>query len=274
MPADSASPNSRASPKPPEPGAERMKRFLAILGLTLPLLFPVGASADQYCQLRGRPVASVLVIHGGAWYGGFAGASSDLCAELAALGYRARSLEYPLRRASASFEYALAAAAQEARRGRPVYAVGTSAGGTIAEYLAVRRQVDGALAVAPLSNLVEWRGLRPGFWEGLGMTLELRRRWSPYHNLGRSVPLQIIHSRHDEVVPYEQSVQMVRRCGSPCDLITLRHGGGHVLSLVWQTPAAVRWFLARARRPLQRASTTAEARRDAGVRRAPRGWQR
>lgn len=231
-----------------------MKRCLAILGLTLPLLFPAGArGADQYCQLTGRPVASVLVIHGGAWYGGSASSSSDLCWEIAALGYRARSLEYPLRSVSASFEYAQAAAAQEGRRGRPVYAVGTSVGGTIAEYLAVRRQVHGALAVAPLSDFVDWREWRPGFWEGLGMTPEQRRRLSPYHNIvGESSPLQIIHSRQDEVVPYEQSVRMVRRCGSPCDLVTLRQGGWHAVGLIWQTPAAVRWFLARARRPLPR----------------------
>ena len=249
-----------------------MKRRLAILGLTLPLLFAPGARADQYCQVSRQPVASVLVIHGGAWYGGSASSSADLCSAVAALGYRARSLDYPLRSVGGSIEYAQAAAAQERRHGRPVYAAGTSAGGTIAAYLAVRGRVDGALAVAPLSDMVDWREPWAGFWDGLGMTPELRRRWSPYHNLGRSSPLQIVHSRQDEVVPYEQSVRMVGRCGAACDLVTLAHGGGHTLSVVWQLPAALRWFLARARRPLPRATPTADAAHGAEPATVPRRW--
>lgn len=250
-----------------------MKRCLLILGLVPALLFPAGASADRYCQVSSRPLASVLVIHGGAWYGGSASSSADLCSEAAALGYRARSLEYPLRSVGGSIEYAQAAASEERRLGRPLYAVGTSAGGTIAAYLAVRGRVDGALAVAPLSDMVDWREPWAGFWDGLGMTPELRRRWSPCHNVGRSAPLQIVHSRQDEVVPYEQSVRMVRRCGAPCDLVTLAQGGGHTMSVVWQLPAALRWFLARAHRPLPRASPTVEV-AAAAPPDVPRRWLR
>ena len=260
--------------RPPPATRAAAKSCLALLSLSLALLFPSAANADRTCQLRGRPVASVLVVHGGAWYGGSSASSADVCMALAALGYRARSLDYPLRTVSGSIEYALAAALDERRFGHPVYAVGTSAGGTIVEHLALRRQVDGALAVAPLSDFVDWREPWSGFWDGLGMTPALRRQWSPYHNLDGSAPLQIIHSREDEVVPYEQSVRLVRRCGAACDLVTLERGGSHVLSVVWQLPAAFRWFLSHAHRPLPRASMPREARRHADPARVPRRWLR
>ncbi len=223
----------------------------ALLASALMLVSPTSASADRTCQLASRPIASTLVVHGGAWYGGSAGSSSDVCLALAALGYRARSLDYPLKTVSGSIEYARAAAAEERRFGRPVYGVGLSAGGTIVEHLALGRHIDAGLAVAPLSDFVDWREPWSGFWEGLRMTPALRRRWSPYHNITtQPAPLQIVHSRQDEVVPYEQSVRMVRRCGAPCNLVTLEHGGSHFLGVAWQLPAAFQWSLARALRPL------------------------
>ena len=266
--------NARTSPETSTERGAAKKRLLCLVPLALALLFPAQASADEYCQLRPKPIASVLIVHAGGWRGGSAASTLDLCLELSVLGYRARSVEYPLGTIPGSIEYTGAAAAQEARSGRPVYALGTSAGGTIAEYLAVRGQVDGALAIAPVSDLLAFPGLRPGWWEGLGMTPELRRRWSPYYNIERPVPLRIVHSRQDEVVPHEQSMRMAAKCGAPCELVTLEYGGSHAASLAWQAIPALQWFYQRALRPLRRTPPTADAqsRRPAPTRK--RRWQR
>ena len=250
-----------------------MKRRVVALALALPFLVPPAARADRYCQLRARPVASVLILHAGAWTGGSAGQTGDLCVELALQGYRARSLDYPLGTVPGSIEYARAAAAEEARSGGPVYALGVSAGGTIAEYLAVRGYLDGAVAVAPVSDLVDWPGLGPGYWEGLGMTVPMRHRWSPYENIRRPSRLEIIHSTRDEAVPYEQSTRMVRRCGSACELVTLQYGGPHPMSLAWAGPASLRWFLARVARP-ERATPAPDATPHAAGPRVPGRWVR
>lgn len=216
----------------------------ALLFTTLPA---ANASADEYCQERTQPVASVLVIHGGAWMGGSAADGRDVCSPLAAMGYRVRSLEYPLWTVPGSIRYAHDAAREEAARGRPVYAVGISAGGTIAEYLALASDVDGAVAIAPLSDFVNWRPPTPGFWGKLGMTPAMRYRFSPYNNVRRPAPLRIIHSPQDHMVPYEQSVRMVGRCGQACELVTLRLGLGHI-SLGSRGPV-LQWFARESLRP-------------------------
>lgn len=223
------------------------RRTVAALGLALTLAGSQSARADEYCQKTADPIASVLVIHGGAWMGGEAKDVRDICARLAGMNYRARSLEYPLWTVPGSIDYAQRAAREESARGRPVYATGISAGGSIAAYLAVRSEVDGAVAVAPLSDFVDWRPYKPGFWESLGMTLAMRQRLSPYRNITAPARLRIIHSRDDRVVPYEQSARMVGRCGPACELVTLGLGLGH-LSLGSHGPVTG-WFAREARNP-------------------------
>lgn len=219
----------------------RARRTSGTLAVMVLLVAAAPARADKYCQFTKRPVASVLVLHGGGWTGGSAAAGHDVCSPLAAIGYRVRLVDYPLGTVPGSIAYAQGAAREEARRGKPVYAAGVSAGGSIAEYLAMRSDVDGAVAVAPLSDFIDWHEFRPRFWEDLRMTRALRYRWSPYHNIVAPSPLRIIHSRQDEVIPYEQSVRMVRRCGKPCELVTLAIGGHVVTSFGSQLPV-LQWF--------------------------------
>lgn len=223
----------------------RASLALAVVLTTLAVAAP--ASADEYCQNAAQPIASVLVIHGGGWKGGSAAMGRDVCSPLARMGYRVRSLEYPLGTVPGAMAYADEAAKEEARRGRPVYAMGVSAGGSMAEYLAVKSRIDGAVAVAPLSDFVDWRPPTPGFWGSLGMTPELRRHFSPYHNIEVPAPLRIVHSPQDEVVPYEQSVRMVRRCGQACELITLQLGLGH--ASVGSRGPVLQWFARQAAHP-------------------------
>jgi len=225
-------------------GARRVGVALALMST---MVFTAPASADEYCQDTAHPVASVLVIHGGGWYGGSAAYGRGVCSPLAAMGYRVRLLEYPLRTVPGSIQYARDAAEEEARRGRPVYAMGVSAGGSIAEYLAVKPYIDGAVAVAPLSDFVNWRPPSAGFWDGLGMTPSMRYHYSPYNNFDAPAPLRIIHSHDDQLVPYEQSVRMASRCGQACELVTLKLGLGHA-SLGARGPA-LQWFAQRVSDP-------------------------
>lgn len=113
----------------------RFRTSVASVGLALGIAtaFPAPSRADEYCQSGPWPVASVLLIHGGAWSMGSAAMERDLCAALARMGFRARSLEYPLGTVPGSIAYAEEAAKQEAARGRPVYAAGYSAGGSVAD---------------------------------------------------------------------------------------------------------------------------------------------
>lgn len=102
--------------------------------------------------------------------------------------------------------------------------MGSSLGGAVATYLAEREKIGGlvllraftsAPAMAPRVNpLYRW----PIIWPR-----------SRFDSLGRmskiQVPLLIVHSRQDEMIPYQMAVALYERANQPKELLLLEKGG-------------------------------------------------
>jgi len=135
------------------------------------------------------------------------------CRLFARAGFAVVAVAYPL----LDYAAALRAATDEARRAgrsaRPVLAYGESAGGTLAEMLAVRGEVPAAVAVAGISDLTAWARDDERYWSAIRLPTPLERRAaSPLHRIGpRSGRLLLLHSPEDEVVPFVQSTSLAQR---------------------------------------------------------------
>lgn len=171
---------------------------------------------DLACPAEGSPRAVLVYLHAGAF---LFGAENDdlrrLCAPFARGGYQTIAVDYPTRdpadmAAAFSFERVLRhvrrAVKRASRAGLPVVAYGDSMGGTLVEHLAVRGNVDAAVAVGAPSDLLSWASGNRDYWSYLGMSRDDRRRASPLRRIGtHPSPLLLLHSPADEVVPLEQS---------------------------------------------------------------------
>jgi acetyl esterase/lipase len=123
-----------------------------------------------------------------------------------AAGFVPHYVTYPLDNLPA----AVARAREEARRLREkygrsrVFAYGSSAGGTLAALLAAEGLVEAGVAKAPVSDLAtwEWPIARYGanYWEGLGVDMVQRERFSPALREFVS-PLLVVQGRADQIVP-------------------------------------------------------------------------
>lgn len=159
----------------------------------------------------GAATPHLLLIHGGSFL--FEDPTFEPLTRGAAqaAGFVPHYLRYPL----GDMPAALAAARAEALRlrtryGGAVYAYGSSAGGTLAALLAGDGLVSGAVAKAPISDLVGWSWplgtYGADYYEQIGMTLAARRRLSPLRRAARR-PLLILQGRRDRVVPLDMNRQ-------------------------------------------------------------------
>jgi acetyl esterase/lipase len=188
------------------------------------------------------PVPLVICIHGGGWLSGERAGMHDVAAELAGLGFAAACPEYRL-----APLHVFPAAVQDLQRfvafvrGRStdwnvhssmIAALGNSAGGHLAAMLAVTdgkfldepagisTRVNAAVAICPLTNLVEPRErhfeISLAFIEQfLGGPYEgredLYRAASPVHHVdSSSAPMLIVHGGADDIVPVGQSAELSR----------------------------------------------------------------
>jgi fermentation-respiration switch protein FrsA (DUF1100 family) len=129
---------------------------------------------------------------------------------------------------------------------RPVFAYGESAGGTLAEMLALRGLVPAAVAVGGISDLTSWREENEPYWDAIGLpTVADRQTASPLHqHTPRRGRLLLLHSLDDETVPFEQSARLAQRFSSTVTLGVLR--GPH-LTDPHATARAIAWLRAIAR---------------------------
>jgi acetyl esterase/lipase len=191
---------------------------------------------DVTCRPAGAPRAALVYLHGG----GFLVGGTDVwlreqCEPFASAGYVTTAVDYPIRELGADpprFSYrrtlrqVIRAANALAEACLPVFAYGESAGGNIAEMLAVRDRIAGSVAVAAPSDLLTWATENREYWRLLGMTRRERRDASPLHRIGpRPRPLLMLHSPADEVVPIDQSRRLAETL-SAARLIRL--SGGHL----------------------------------------------
>lgn len=153
----------------------------------------------------GSPAPHLLLVHGGGFLFEDPSFEATTRGPAEAAGFVPHYLRYPL----GDMPGAVLAARAEARRignrhpGR-VYAYGSSAGGTLAALLAGDGIVGGAVAKAPISDLLNWSwpldAYGADYFERIGLSPAARRRLSPLRRPARR-PLLLVHGVRDAVVP-------------------------------------------------------------------------
>jgi pimeloyl-ACP methyl ester carboxylesterase len=186
------------------------RRSLAVLVavvVALQLAPPANAATSSSAVGPAESVAPQLIlIHGGSFL--YEDPTFESLTRRPALkaGFSPHYLRYPLDDMPAAFQAARAEAARlRARYGTAVYAYGSSAGGTLAALLAGDGLVSGAVAKAPVSDLLDWEwplgAYGPDYFERIGLAAPAaRRRLSPLRRPARD-PLLILQGRDDRVVP-------------------------------------------------------------------------
>lgn len=191
---------------------------------------------DQvYRTHRGKPKGLVLLAHPGGFLLGSSSQQDKLARTYVRAGYNVRSLAYPLNDYRGAVRYSRKAALAARRRGRKVFAVGESAGGTLATDLALRGIVNGAVAVGAPTDFRRWYPKQLP-----GMTREKYREQIKMSNPAKASPitrarsprrsdLLLFHSTQDETVDFGQSERFAHRSGAM--LRELR--GPHLADTSW-----------------------------------------
>jgi acetyl esterase/lipase len=218
--------------------------------------------------LGNGPLPAVICIHGGGFSGGRREDYDDLCRKFARRGYVAVTIDYRLspkhrwpahiHDCKAAVRWLRAHATEYGIDGERIGAVGSSAGGHLAQFLGVTndvREFDGDHTALDRSSRVScvaawaqasdftreygvWKGAAEAFRGFLGAELsaETRRlhvRASPlFWVTPNAAPVLIIHGTEDREVLFVQSVWIYERLRSAevdVELIPIE-GGGHGLT--------------------------------------------
>lgn len=164
------------------------------------------------------PKPQLLLFHGGSFLFDNPFFEPAVVARSIAAGFEPHFIDYPLGSVPEAVENARA----EARALRHefgsayVYAYGASAGGTLAALLAGDGLVAGAVAKAPVSDLVEWpwavETYGPSYYEKIGLGEETARyRFSPSLRPEVKSPLLIYQGVNDQVVPATMSAAFAEK---------------------------------------------------------------
>jgi acetyl esterase/lipase len=201
----------------------------AAVGVLVAGTLATRARADVTCSPSTEPRATVLLIHGGGFLSGSAGLMMPECRAFAAIGYRAVSLDYPIANLAGARAYVFAAARRYRSHGR-TYAVGSSAGGTLAALLALEGRVDGAVAAGPLVDLLREPSPRSILTRRFCRTLRrvarayMRKQLSPVYATPHGMsPLVLVQDPHDPVVDFGQTAAFASRY----HLTLIRSRSGH-----------------------------------------------
>lgn len=198
---------------PSRPIATRRARATAatlLAGLVLALPATGSAAAPPEVGRGSSAAPHLLLIHGGSFLFEDPTFRSRTVGAARAAGFVPHYMRYPLGAMPAAVLAARAEAARlRTRYGRAaVFAYGSSAGGALAALLAGDGLVAGAVAKAPISDLLAWEwplgAYGPDYFEQIGMSPEARRRLSPLRRHAIS-PLLILHGRRDRIVPLAMS---------------------------------------------------------------------
>jgi acetyl esterase/lipase len=217
---------------------------MAAMAITFAGNTGVAGADDVVCAPAAPPRASVLYFHPGGFVQGEAAdpGNVEVCNEFAARGYLTRVVEYPLD----DLPGAVGAARAAAREHRPDFAVGASAGGTLAALLAVEGRVDGAVTWAAPTDLLTWQQ-DPAQKRELGASRRDRADASPYrHVTPRAAPILVMHDPADSVVPFEQATRFAKRAHS-ARLVRVRADIYHHTWLPRHRLPILRWLDARTR---------------------------
>jgi pimeloyl-ACP methyl ester carboxylesterase len=164
------------------------------------------------------PKPQLLLFHGGSFLFENPFFEPAVVARSIAAGFEPHFIDYPL----GNVPEAVANARAEARALRRefgiayVYAYGASAGGTLAALLAGDGLVSGAVAKAPVSDLVDWpwatETYGSNYYEKVGLGEEAARyRFSPSLRAEVKSPLLIYQGVNDQVVPAAMSAAFAEK---------------------------------------------------------------
>jgi acetyl esterase/lipase len=190
-----------------------------------------GPDASQFCELfrpAGEPAGAAIVLHGGFWRARYDRTlMHPLCRDLAARGWAAWNVEYRRLGAGggvpATLEDVVAAAEALPLTARRRVAIGHSAGGHLAAYLASRVPLDGVVSQAGVLDLALGRelGLSDGaVAEFLGRAALADA--SPIERLPLGTRVLLTHGGRDDIVPpvmSERFAAAARAAGDEVELV-------------------------------------------------------
>ena len=168
---------------------------------------PVAGSQDvtpdpDHCERGTGTRGTVMVVWGPE-------GTARHCAWFRNAGYRVRTMPEIPDKWKAAWRFIV----EQANRGpSPHFAYGWSRAGSLAEMLALKGKVDGAIAVAAPSDLTRWWNEFPEYWQQSNMTMQDRHDRSPLFNVpDHPVSLLLLHSPKDDAVPFWHSRKLHRR---------------------------------------------------------------
>lgn len=175
---------------------------------------------------------AVIAIHGGGWWSGSPSTMQRVC-DAVPIEFACFTPSYTLsmQRPFPAANYDLTRFVHDLRSQgyEHVYAIGSSAGGNLAAWLAMRGLVDGAVTWSAPSNLrwIDWHRRKPGWVVHRFAPGKWKRvKASPaLHHI--NVPMLIFHSRH-EWIPAKQAWRLHR--AAPLSKLVLLDGEAHALS--------------------------------------------
>jgi acetyl esterase/lipase len=179
--------------------------------------------ADGFCEVHGAGPRRALVIHGGFWRDRYdLSQMDDLCEDLADRGLEAWNVEYRRLGSGAHWPEIAADLRAAAELCGAEVAIGHSAGGQLALWLAAEGLVSRAVGQAPVSDLVAAAPLSSGVVAELGAD----EAASPRHRLPLGAEQLIVHGTLDDCVPVQMSRDYAAAAGAEVTLVQ-REGEGH-----------------------------------------------
>ncbi len=206
----------------------------------MPRRIATGPDSEQAADLyapEGEPRGTALVVHGGFWRARFTRANSAaLAIDLARRGYETWNIEYRRVGAGGGIPATLDDVTAAAALAPASIAIGHSAGGHLALWLAGTGHVRAAVSLAGVCDLVG--AARAGLGDNAAIEFaggspeerqDAYRLANPMARLPTSVRQLLVHGDADDRVPVMQSrryAEAARAAGDRCELLEL-HGVGH-----------------------------------------------
>ena len=181
---------------------------------------------DGFCEVHGSSERRALLIHGGFWRDRYDLTLMDgLCSDLVRHGWEAWNLEYRRLGAGSAWKEMAADVRAGAELANAEVAIGHSAGGHLALWLAAEGAVPAAVGQAPVSDLAAAAPLSGGVVAELGAPA----RASPMARLPLGARQLIVHGDEDANVPVAMSRSYVAAARAAGDDVTYveRSGEGH-----------------------------------------------
>lgn len=178
---------------------------------------------DGFCDVHGAGERRALVLHGGFWRDVYDLTLMDeLCEDLAARGWEAWNAEYRRLGRGTAWPEMAADVRAAAELARAEVAIGHSAGGQLALWLAAEGAVGRAVGQAPISDLAAAVPLSGG----VVAELEAPPDASPRARLPLGAAQLLVHGTLDDCVPVQMSRDYAVAAGGEATLVE-RPGEGH-----------------------------------------------